>query len=69
MNVKEYVIENSNGWVVKNLKKWGNSVFPANLIRNEEDVEAFEKLLSEILHNQVKLFKTEGGYICECYVN
>lgn len=66
MDVKKYAVENANGWIIKNLKKWGNSVFPAKMIRNDEDKEACERLLSEIMQTTVEIYKTEGGYICEC---
>lgn len=62
----EFCIKNANGWIVRNLREYGNSATPKKLIRCEEDRQICEKLLSAILHDKVTIRKSdECGYICE----
>ena len=59
------MLQRSNGWVVRNLKRYGNSVLPKELIAGPDDVRIGEKLLSVIIGDSVKIRKTDGGWICE----
>ena len=59
------LIKISNGWVIRNLKKYHNSVLPSELITCAADVRIGEKLLSVILDQPVQIRKTESGYVCE----
>ena len=61
----KYAIEHADGWVVRNLRKNRNSVFPSGLIACEADVRVGQKLLTLICGRKVRIRKTEGGYIAE----
>lgn len=69
MNTSEerirYAIEHADGWVIRNLKKHYNSVFPSSLLTCEDDVRIGEKLLSCIMSKKVNLRKTDDGWIAE----
>ena len=60
-----YAIANADGWVVQNLRRKHNSVFPSNLIAEESDIILWEKVLTCIIGEPVSIRKTDGGFICE----
>jgi len=60
----EYCLKHADGWVVRNLRRYGNSVMPTALISDDEDRRLGEKLLSAIIDRPVSIEKTDGGYIC-----
>lgn len=58
-------LEKADGWVIRNLRREGNSVFPSTLIEIEADKRVGEKMLTCIIGRPVKIRQTEWGYICE----
>ena len=61
----EYCINNADGWVIRNLKQYGNSIFPSELITEEDTVELWEKMLSCIMKEKIVINRVKGGYICQ----
>ena len=62
----EYCIKHANGWIVRNLAEYGNTVLPKELIQSAEDVRICEKLLSAIMQGAVTIRETDTcGYICQ----
>lgn len=54
----------SNGWVVRNIRKYGNSALPTCLLEIMEE-ETISRLLTEIIKEKITVRKTENGYIVE----
>lgn len=64
MDVFLECMKRANGWVIKNLNRYGNSVLPSELITGESDIRIGEKLLSVITNEHVTIRNTDDGYIC-----
>ena len=60
-----WCLENADGWVVRNLRREYNSVFPSELIHCEEDLLRWELVLSIIMKEHVTIRQSGDGYICE----
>ena len=58
-------VARANGWVVKNIREYRNSVLPMSLIQCPDDVRIGELLLTCIIKHPVRIRKTDGGWICE----
>lgn len=58
-------IRRADGWVVRQLRMENKTVYPAELVADEDDRRLGEKLLSVILRYPVTIRKTNYGYICE----
>ena len=60
-----FALKNADGWVVRMLNKYGNSVYPSSLVKAKNDIPLGEKVLSIITKRKVAIEKTTGGYICK----
>jgi hypothetical protein len=58
-------VRRANGWVVQTLAREYEAVYPTELVSDEHDRQLGEKLLSVILHSQISIRRTDGGYVCE----
>lgn len=62
MNNLRTIIEKSNGWIVENLKQYGNTVIPNDLVEGKwvhGDLENLGRLLTLITGEKIKIRKVE----------
>lgn len=58
--------ELANGWAVRNLKEYGNTTIPTEVIKFFESEKEVAYLLSMIMHEPIKVRYAEtAGYIAE----
>lgn len=58
MNAKEYFDTYATGWVIRNLRDYGNSVVPKELIEESGlERKTIERLLSTIINQQVVIIE------------
>lgn len=64
ITAKEYLEEMANGWVIRNMKEYGNSVLPIEPLELL-GIETLTRLLNMILDKKIEIIETENGYIVE----
>lgn len=64
ITAKEYLEKMADGWVIRNVKRYGNSVLPAEPLEIL-GYETLTRLLNMILDKTIKIIETENGYIVE----
>lgn len=62
MNAREYFDTYATGWVVRNLRDYGNAVVPKELIEESGlERKTIERLLSMIIEQQVVIIEEHKG--------
>lgn len=55
-----------DGWVLKNLRDYGNSLLPKDLIETaNNDLEVVKNLIEFAYEKQVRINESDSGYIVE----